>query len=50
MKDKNDNWLVLEVNTNGIFNFVDRDIDIGNISNEIDNRLAKAFHRWGSKN
>lgn len=48
MKDKNGNWLVLEVNTDGIFNFVDRDIDIGNIASEIDSRLAKAFHTWSN--
>jgi hypothetical protein len=46
MKDKHGNWLVLEVNTDGVFNFVDRDINIGNIANEIDSRLAKAFHTW----
>lgn len=50
MKDKNGNWLVLEVNTDGIFNFIDRDINIGNIAKEIDERLATAFHRWSSIN
>jgi glutathione synthase/RimK-type ligase-like ATP-grasp enzyme len=46
MKDRHGNWLVLEVNTDGIHNHVDRDIDIGNLAAEIDQRLATAFHAW----
>ena len=46
MRDENGNWLVLEVNTDGVFSHVDRDIGIGNLADEIDERLAKAFHAW----
>jgi len=46
MKDEKGNWLVLEVNTDGVYNHVDRDISIGNIANEIDERIARAFHAW----
>jgi glutathione synthase/RimK-type ligase-like ATP-grasp enzyme len=46
MKNEKGNWLVLEVNTDGIYNHVDRDINIGNIANEIDERIARAFHAW----
>lgn len=46
MKDQDGNWLVLEVNTDGIFNHVDRDITIGTIAQEIDERIARAFHSW----
>ncbi len=46
MRDSNGNWLVLEVNTDGIYNHVDRDISIGNIAGEIDQRIARAFHAW----
>jgi glutathione synthase/RimK-type ligase-like ATP-grasp enzyme len=49
MRDQRGNWLVLEVNTDGIYNHVDRDISIGNIANEIDERLAAAFHTWSSQ-
>jgi hypothetical protein len=37
---------VLEVNTDGLFNHVDRDISVGNIAEEIDQRLAVAFWAW----
>ncbi|PQV64364.1 ATP-grasp domain-containing protein [Abditibacterium utsteinense] len=46
MQDDQGNWLALEVNTDGIFNHVDRDISIGNIAQEIDERLAVAFWAW----
>lgn len=46
MRDSLSNWLVLEVNTDGVFNHVDRDIDIGDIASEIDSRLANAFWKW----
>lgn len=39
-------WLVLEVNTDGVFNYVDRDISIPCVAQEIDHRLAKAFWAW----
>jgi glutathione synthase/RimK-type ligase-like ATP-grasp enzyme len=37
-------WLVLEVGTDGVFNHVDRDIDLPGLPEEIDRRLAAAFH------
>lgn len=46
MRDQNGNWLVLEVNTDGVWNHVDRDISIGHIASEIDQRVATAFHHW----
>lgn len=39
-------WLVLEVNTDGIAAVVDRDIGIPGIPEELDQRLAAAFHAW----
>lgn len=39
-------WLVLEVNTDGIFNYVDRNISIPGIAEAIDRRIAKAFWAW----
>ena len=46
LRDEQGKWLVLEANTDGIFSHVDRDISIGNIAEEIENRLAGAFWRW----
>jgi hypothetical protein len=48
MRDERGNWLVLEVNTDGVYNHVDRDINIGNTANEIDKRIARAFQTWSS--
>ena len=36
-------WLVLEVGTDGGFNYVDRDLGIPALEEEIDRRLARAF-------
>ena len=36
-------WLVLEVGTDGVFNHVDRDVDLPGLSDEIDRRIAAAF-------
>lgn len=36
-------WFVLEVGTDGIFNHVDRDLEIPHLEHEIDSRLADAF-------
>jgi glutathione synthase/RimK-type ligase-like ATP-grasp enzyme len=53
LRDSRGKWLVLEVNTDGVFNHVDRDIRIAGLPEEIDRRLAEAFwtrvgHRpWG---
>jgi glutathione synthase/RimK-type ligase-like ATP-grasp enzyme len=46
MRSVEGQWLVLEVNTDGVFNHVDRDISISNIAEEIDKRLARAFWVW----
>lgn len=46
MRDSNGNWLVLEVNTDGIYDHVDRDISVGSIADEIDGRITRAFHAW----
>ncbi|MBE9039924.1 hypothetical protein IQ235_03845 [Oscillatoriales cyanobacterium LEGE 11467] len=46
MKDDRGRWLVLEVNTDGIYSHVDRNICIGNMAREIDRRLSQAFHTW----
>ena len=46
MHSRDGRWLVLEVNTDGIFNYVDRDISVPGIAEAINRRLAKAF--WAS--
>jgi hypothetical protein len=46
MQDRNGNWLVLEVGTDGIFNYVDRAVSNKNLEREIDEQLAEAF--WAS--
>lgn len=46
MHSRDGRWLVLEVNTDGIFNYVDRDISVPGIAEAIDRRLAKAFWAW----
>jgi glutathione synthase/RimK-type ligase-like ATP-grasp enzyme len=46
MHSRDGRWLVLEVNTDGIFNYVDRDISVPSIAEAIDRRLAKAFWAW----
>jgi glutathione synthase/RimK-type ligase-like ATP-grasp enzyme len=43
IKDNAGEWYVLEVGTDGIYNYVDRDLDNENLLNEINERLAKAF-------
>lgn len=39
-------WLVLEVGTDGLFNHVDRAVDLPGFSEELDRRLALAFRSW----
>lgn len=46
IEDENKNWLVLEVGTDGIFNYVDRNIGNEDLEREINQRLAEAF--WSS--
>lgn len=46
MRDAEGNWLVLEVNADGIFNHVDRDINIANFPVELSEKLARAFWAW----
>ncbi len=53
IKDINDNWYSLEVGTDGIYNYVDRDLDNKDLFDEINERLAIAFWKrvgsppWG---
>lgn len=49
MRDEKENWLVLEVGTDGIWTHVDRDIQVGGIENEIDRRLASAFYKHAAR-
>lgn len=44
--DKYGAWMVLEVNTDGLWNHVDRDINLSGISEEIDARLRVTFWNW----
>lgn len=39
-------WLVLEVNTDGLFSVVDREIGLPVIRKELDERLRRAFRTW----
>ena len=47
-------WLVLEVGTNGVFNHVDRALELSDVEQELNQRLAEAFwadspiRPWGS--
>ena len=43
LRDEKGQWLVLEVNTDGLFNHVDRDISLPGLAEAIDRRLAEAF-------
>jgi glutathione synthase/RimK-type ligase-like ATP-grasp enzyme len=53
IKDRDGEWYVLEVGTDGIYNYVDRDIENDSLLHEINERLAKAFWKrlgtppWG---
>lgn len=53
LKDKDDKWYVLEVGTDGIYNYVDREVENQNLFDELNERLAKAFWKkiglppWG---
>jgi hypothetical protein len=38
-----DGWLVLEVGTDGVYNHVDRDLELPHVENEILRRIAEAF-------
>ncbi len=40
---RGDDWLVLEVGTDGVFNHVDRDFDSQALEEELNRRLAEAF-------
>lgn len=43
LKSKDNEWYVLEVGTDGIYNYVDRDLENQNLFDEINEKLAKAF-------
>lgn len=53
LKSQDKKWYALEVGTDGIYNYVDRDIENETLINEINERLAKAFWKrigsppWG---
>lgn len=55
IKDRAGEWYVLEVGTDGIYNYVDREIGNDTLLHEINERLAKAFWKkvgyppWGNK-
>lgn len=54
IKDCTGDWYVLEVGTDGIYNYVDRDIENDSLLYEMNERLAKAFWKrigippWGN--
>ncbi|BAY83510.1 hypothetical protein NIES267_29990 [Calothrix parasitica NIES-267] len=43
LKKEDDKWYVLEVGTDGIYNYVDREVENQNLFDELNERLAKAF-------
>lgn len=45
LQDNDGNWLVLEVGTDGIFNYVDRNIGNAALETEIEQRIADAFFK-----
>ena len=53
LKNQNGEWYALEVGTDGIYNYVDREVENQNLFDEINERLAKAFWKnigtppWG---
>ena len=53
LKSKDDKWYALEVGTDGIYNYVDREVENQNLFDELNERLAKAFWKktgvppWG---
>lgn len=46
MTDIDGSWVVLEVGTDGVFNYVDRELDNSDWELEVDRRLAESF--WSS--
>lgn len=46
MRNNSGLWLILEANTDGVQSHVDRDIGVGNIAQDIDKRLGRAFQAW----
>lgn len=53
LKNKDDKWYALEVGTDGIYNYVDREVENQNLFDELNERLAKTFWKrigvppWG---
>ena len=43
IQDNDGNWLVLEIGTDGIFNYVDRNIGNSELENKLSENIAKAF-------
>jgi hypothetical protein len=48
LRDAQGNWLALEVNTDGRWMHVDRDVSLPGIADEIEARLAQVFRNWVS--
>ena len=48
LQDRNGSWLVLEVGTDGIFNYVDRNLGISELEERIDKEISKAFYGYKS--
>jgi len=49
LQDWKGSWLVLEVGTDGVFNYVDRNLDIPELEREIDNSVMEAFWEKGKR-
>lgn len=43
LRSEENNWYALEVGTDGIYNYVDREVENRNLFDQINERLAKAF-------
>jgi len=46
LRNQHDEWLVLEVGTDGLFNCVDRDLNDPQLERELLTRIADAFEKW----
>jgi hypothetical protein len=46
MRRRTGEWVVLEVGTDGIYNYVDRNIGDTSFERELDERVAAAFREW----
>ncbi|WP_157447655.1 hypothetical protein [Chthoniobacter flavus] len=46
LKRSSGEWVALEVGTDGIYNHVDRDLNIPSLERDLLDRIADAFRRW----